>query len=100
MELSTLVRERIQRAVAYIDEMERERMGYGAEPQLEVAATALSLTRGLSTLLGAEEVWTDGATGLSFGGRLPGGIVFGMIARQIGSDYRFKYQQMEWTFHS
>jgi hypothetical protein len=83
----------------YIDSMENERQGWGPTAMEAVNDTARSWVRGLGILLDAEEVWADGP-GLSLGGRLKGGIVFGMIARRDIADTLFEHQPVEWTFHS
>jgi len=81
---------------AHIAQMERAVAGMGPEAMRPVCKTQGSLVRALSTLCTAEVVWADSyrADNFSFGGRMPGGIVFGMIARlEPGNSW-------EWTFHS
>lgn len=103
LQLDQRVVSRIVAVNRHIEAMAHERQGWGAETQDEVGETALSFVRGLAMLVVAEEVWIDGGTGFSFGGRLYGGIVFGMIARhrttQVG-DHTFEHDVIEWSFHS
>lgn len=64
---------------------------------LEDEPTATSLLLALDTLAEAAEVWADNPgnpADLSFGGVLPGGIQFGVIARTTVAG------GTEWTFHS
>lgn len=109
--LEPRVRERIADVQRHIDRMRTERAGWGPVAMGEADATAASFVRGLSTLVAADRVWNDGATGLSFGGVLPGGIAFGMIARiakpAVPADLtdgvkwpEFATPAIEWTFHS
>jgi hypothetical protein len=99
--LTPRVRERIAQVHDHIAEMRRERQGWGDLAAREVADTALSFMDALRVLNEATEVWIDGGAGLSFGGILPGGIVFGVIAREkpsMGGDDMLPV--IEWTFHS
>lgn len=84
----------------YVQRMRQERIGFGPEAMREADETAASFLDGLTTLLQATEMWTDGL-GLSFGGVMPGGIVFGMIAsqRQPCLDH-FTTPPLRWSFHS
>lgn len=97
--ISNDARDRMIKVSVYIDSMENERQGWGQTSMNDVNDTARSWVRGLGILLDAEEVWADGP-GLSLGGRLKGGIVFGMIARTRTTDTGMEYQPVEWTFHS
>lgn len=84
----------------YIQRMRQERIGWGPEAMREADETAASFLDGLTTLLGATEVWTDGQ-GLSFGGIMPGGIVFGMIASPSTPCLdHLTTPPMRWVFHS
>ena len=96
--LEPRVTQRIMEVQLYLVEMERERAGWGVESMREVGDTARSFTAALATLFTAERVWCDGGSGYSFGGVMPGGITFGMIARKGSS--RFTSEPIEWTFHS
>ena len=92
---------RITEVQQYIRKMRQERAGWGPEPMREADATAASFVDGLAMLFAAERVWIDGGTGFSFGGVLPGGITFGMIARgKVSKDSPFTTPEVEWTFHS
>jgi hypothetical protein len=67
----------------------------GDDPRASAITTA-SLLNALGTLAEALEVWADNPSNpadLSWGGILPGGIQFGVIARP-------KDGGVEWTFHS
>lgn len=99
--LSPRVKARIKEVYEYIQDMEIERRGYGAEPMRDVHETRASFLRALTTLLDATEVWTDGQ-GLGFGGSMQG-IIFGMIPweQRLSSDvHEFEHHPIEWTFHS
>lgn len=105
--LEPRITERITQVQRHIAAMQRERAGWGPVAAQQVGDTAMSFVTGLATLLQAEQVWIDGGTGLSFGGVLPGGIVFGMIAREQaqprfieGEEPGFANAPIEWTFHS
>lgn len=100
--LTPRVRERIRAVRSHILDMRIERAGWGDTANREVAETALSFLDGLDILIAAEEVWIDGGTGLSFGGRLPGGIIFGLIARETPrlTMHKFDVPAMNWTVHS
>lgn len=68
-----------------------------ARRALDDQQTATSLLLALDTLTGAAEVWADNPgdpADLSLAGVLPGGIMFGMIARTTTAG------GTEWTFHS
>ncbi len=102
--LTQRVKDRLRYIFDHIDRMENERQGYGPEPMADVHSTRASLLSALSVLLAADEVWVDGQEyTMSFGGRMPGGIVFGMIARLTeASDDEpwFSHYRVDWTFHS
>lgn len=101
LHLTGTARQRIEDVVSHIAVMDRERQGWGPQAQEQTAQTALSFVRGLGILIQAESVWADGAQGLSFAGRLPGPIYFGMIARQVNHEgQQFDHAPIEWTFHS
>lgn len=96
MKISDAAVQRIADVASHLDEMEHERQGWGDDSG--VNSTARSFVRALGILMAAEEVWIDGGTGYSFGGVMPGGITFGMIARHRPSVFATK--PIEWTFHS
>lgn len=100
MKISQAAVQRIADVASNIDEMEHERQGWGLTAMNDVNETARSFVRALGILMGATDVYIDGGTGYSFGGMMPGGIAFGMIAREVGKDPRFNAQQLEWSFHS
>jgi len=108
--LTPRVRERIAQVHDHIAAMRAERVGWGDLAARDVADTCGSFMDALRVLNEAAEVWIDG-TGLSFGGVLPGGIVFGMIARpgrrwrptNLPADVEWPdwaHGPIEWTFHS
>lgn len=86
----------------YVEDMRRERLGYGPAAMAEADQTAHSYLRAVSYLLRAREVWIDGGDpSLSFGGIMDGGIVFGMIARREASmNPDAAYPPIAWTVHS
>ena len=95
------VNTRIVEVHQYIQRMRQERVGWGPTAEREADETAASFLRGLAMLLSAEQVWCDGATGLSFGGVMPGGIVFGMIAHRGTPKFdHCTVPPIEWSFHS
>jgi len=102
--LTPRVRERIKQVHDHIAAMRSERLGWGTEAARDAADTAMSFLDALDILTEATEVWIDGGAGYSFGGVLPGGIVFGMIAREQAPrtvlNSEFTYRPIEWTFHS
>jgi len=103
--LSDRTRARFRECMQHIDRMRAERVGWGKDAEAEVAATERSLLRALDTLIGAREVWPDGTSSsgsLSFGGMMPGGIDFGMIARRGTCRFPDVHTTppVEWTFHS
>jgi hypothetical protein len=100
--LTAPVRERIGKVHEYIAAMAAERMGWGPDAERETADTMRSFIDGFRLLCEATEVWIDGGAGYSFGGVLPGGIVFGMIARTMPARSlgEFANPPLEWTFHS
>lgn len=106
--MSQGVRNRLLRCLAYIETMELERMGWGPEYMRPVERTRASLLSAFGVLLAASDLWIDGVDpSLSLGGVMPGGIVFGMIARERPSaetsatpSPKFTHPEIEWTFHS
>jgi hypothetical protein len=94
------VDKRIIEVHQYIQRMRAERVGFGPDAMREADETAASFLDGLTTLLAAEQMWVDGL-GLSFGGVMAGGIVFGLIAsqRQPCLDH-FTTPPLTFTFHS
>jgi hypothetical protein len=109
--LEPRVRERLMQCIDHVSAMRTERMGWGPAAMRDVADTEASFTAALGYLLNADRVWIDGGTGLSFGGVMPGGIMFGMIARpgrpNVPTDLpddvewpTFDHGPIEWSFHS
>lgn len=101
------VQRRLQDVWTYIETLQIERVGYGKCG--DAHTTAMSFARAVQTLFSATEIWVDGPEGLSFGGVMPGGIQFGMIARHGEPEKvyvdgeqvsRFKHGPIKWTFHS
>lgn len=102
MQISNRGTARVHSVMRYIDDMERERQGWGDEPLQDVHETRASFLRAMDMMFRATEVWADGTgDSLSFGGVMPGGITFGIIARvKPMPDDRFALPPVEWTFHS
>jgi hypothetical protein len=100
--LTPRVRERIKQVHDHIAAMRAERLGWGDTAAREALDTAMSFLDALDILTEATEVWCDGGAGMSFGGVLPGGIVFGCIAREVPrrTIHEFDHAPMDWTFHS
>ncbi len=98
--LTERVVKRINDVFDHIEQMDRERAGYGPDAEQEVTDTRTSFMRALAILITSNEVWIDGADGFSFGGNLEG-IIYGMIARQQKSFLpAAQFAPYEWTFHS
>ena len=95
---------RLRCCLAHIEAMADERRGYGPSADAPVQRTRASLLRALGTLLGAHEVWAENVDpDLSLGGEMPGGVVFGMVARPVEptpAPVMFVHPEIEWTFHS
>lgn len=98
--LTPRVLERLAAAQSHISHMRYERQGWGRTAMDEVNDTSNSLMHALEFLFDADEVWIDGGTGLSFGGRM-GTMVFGLIARESDAVRpEFEYKPVNWTVHS
>lgn len=98
--LTERVVQRINEVFDHIEQMERERAGYGPDAEREVNATRTSFQRALAILLTSNEVWIDWPEGFSFGGNLEG-IIYGMIARPKESLLpATQFAPYEWALHS
>jgi len=94
---------RIREVTLHIMRMRAERQTRGDRDMRGFAETCESWVLALEVLFEADEVYIDTASPFSFGGRLPGGIVFGMIGRvrpATEGGHEYAIPPVEWTFHS